>query len=124
MKKIAAFCFLFSIAVTAFADQCPNPNEVVTCKGGECVVNHPSGWWVAEVGNLSGPVNFSVAAWGDHSSTVDNVRCYYYNRDQSQAVKLVSEQRYPESSVDHSPWGNLDLYHLCSSQSVSDCKFG
>jgi hypothetical protein len=126
MKKIAMFCFLYSITLTAFADQCPNAANVVVCKYGNCTVTPPAGWRFYDAKNIDGVVNFSVAAWGNHATTTDNVRCYYYTNGQAGSVQIRSEQSYPESSVkNHSNWSDdSNHYHMCSSYNVGDCQFG
>lgn len=127
LKKIAAFCFLSSITLTAFADQCPNSEDVVVYSGGRYIVSAPSGWDVISADNIYGLVHFSVAAWGDHTKDTDKVRCYYFMGGEAGRVELRSEQIYRESSVNaHTNWnGDYDShYHLCSELDVRNCVFG
>jgi hypothetical protein len=126
LKKFAAFGFFYSIALTAFADQCPNPNEVVVYRDARYVVNTPPGWQLISVKSIDGLVDFNIAAWGDHTKDTDYVRCYYYTKGAAGSVELRSEQIYAESSIKyHANWSNYDsYYHLCSSTNVGDCIFG
>lgn len=126
MKKIILLMLLSIASSSSFARTCPPVDKlfVKTSKGYE--VSPPSGWVTVNDTRswLYNDVTFSVAAWGDHKHTTDNVRCYYYkNGSGSEFVKIETTDLMDASHV--SAWGGNDpLYYLCSrSTDVKSCPF-
>lgn len=99
MKKILAFCILYFVTISVYADTCPQP---------------PRGY------------KFSVGAWGDHKSEEGAVRCHYYLG--SDHIEYRAGWVTKAAFLSHWQWGDMDKgkYFLCSGEyvkSVNDCPF-
>lgn len=102
MKQLLSFAILFFVTTISYAETCPQP----------------------QLGYV-----FRVAAWGNHSSTSDIVRCHYYSYDNSKHIEIKSGGWRTESAfINHPKWhgGNGDHYYLCTSfvMDVRECEFG
>ena len=102
MKCIVSFFYLCSVSLLSFANTCPPPN--------------------------AGYV-FRVAAWGNHSDDVSQIRCYYYRlgNESDQQVSSTYEY-YRAKDMENLPnWHSTgDKYYLCTSfnTNIYDCAFG
>ncbi len=126
MKKLLALCILGCATSVVYADQCPNANDVFVYKNGRHIVRPPEGWQVYSDA-AQYPMVFRVAAWGDHVSSKDSVRCHYYG-SRFAHLELHSTKQYSSSSFDANPkWsGDESAYHLCTSFATNpaECAYG
>jgi hypothetical protein len=101
MKNILACSILYFVTTLGYADTCPLPSSEYV---------------------------FRVAAWGDHKSTKDVVRCHYYTPDSKKHIEIRTGGWVDESAfINHPEWSHSDHYHyMCSSYAmdVRDCPFG
>jgi hypothetical protein len=101
MTRLLVFIVLFSATLSVYAQTCPAA---------------PEGYY------------FNVAAWGDHYTAEDVVRCHYYHvSDSNKHIQIDTIEKFKESDISrHSEWKNIgELYHICYGQDrkVEECPF-
>ncbi len=101
MKKILICCIIYLFTISVYADTCPPA---------------PKGYL------------FRVAAWGDHASSSDMVRCHYYTPDYGKHMEIRPAAWLDQSAfINHPEWSAIDnLYYLCTSHGtdIRECPFG
>lgn len=99
MKKLSLF-ILFFVTTFVYAGTCPLP---------------PKGY------------DFRVAAWGNHASPTDAIRCHYYSYDGTDQIEITMDEIKTKSAFkNHPKWhGSDDFYFLCTSfnKDINDCAF-
>ncbi len=120
---IGALFFFFSLA--NFAETCPSVELLLHSERDGYRLSTPPGWTLKiEERDKTNYLVFKVAAWGNHQSPSERVRCHYYDPTTggSAHVMLESEKLFTRPLN----WKTNDnKYSLCVTRNfeVGDCSF-